>query len=111
MQKLIKIENKNYPVHFGKSFAYRLEEEFKINLAKIQEELEVKPMKILVDIIMAALDEGARVAKKPHNLTKYQILDEWDRNENLMNDIMILFNKGQGVEGEKNIDETNIEST
>jgi hypothetical protein len=107
--KVIKINGKDYPVHFGKSFLLKMETDYKINIMHIQDQIEGQPMATMMNLLKASLDEGARISKKEHNLTIYDIADAWDENEKLMEKAMTLFNESMGIEQKKNT-ETDPES-
>lgn len=109
--KVIKINKKDYQVHFGKSFLLRMERDFKINLMKLQESIETKPIETMMQILQAALDEGQRISGKEHKLTIYDIADAWDYDNSLMENLMTLFNESMSLEQKKNIDAPGGEGT
>lgn len=109
--KILEINKKKYPVSFGKGFLLRLERDYKIDIKDIESLFEKKPFETIPNVIMAALDEGARIEKKEHKLYIYDIMDAWDYDENLIQSFFELFNESQSKEGEKKIIKTDSEST
>lgn len=92
--KTIKIKDKEYPLHFGKSFLYRMEHESGISITQFESLMQSKPIETMTNLLLCSIQEGLRITGKTANITIYEIMDGWDEDEGLMERVMNMLNEG-----------------
>lgn len=100
--KTMKINGKEYELHFGKSFLRKLETDAGISITHLEDHFNKEMINTSLNMLHIALIEGARKSGKDFQLSIDDLADAWDNDEGLIDRFTTLLNASLNQEDSKN---------